>query len=48
MNFERLSYQELVDDYFNKFLTEYGRLKFEKINRKIQDCKKLKFYLQTK
>lgn len=41
MSFEHLSYKELIKDFFEDFLLEYGRLKFEKIDRKVKISKKI-------
>ena len=41
MVFDHLSYRELIEDFFNDFLIEYGKLKFEKINKKVQVSNKI-------
>tara|TARA_B100000900_G_scaffold390087_1_gene383504 strand:+ start:870 stop:1247 length:378 start_codon:yes stop_codon:yes gene_type:complete len=39
MNFDHLTYEELLQDYSETFFIEFGRRKLEKIQRKIQTSK---------
>ena len=41
MNSTNLSYEELIEDYFETFLIEFGKRKFEKIHRKVFTSNKI-------
>ncbi|MCB0746642.1 MAG: hypothetical protein KDC90_04185 [Ignavibacteriae bacterium] len=41
MNFDHLTYYELINDFFQEYQTEFGRRKFEKVYQKIQTSNKI-------
>lgn len=46
MIFDNVTYRDLITDFFKEYLTDFGRLKFDKIQNKILTSKKVSNLIQ--